>query len=132
MEAASSSTLAVAEQGFERFKHGLATGEWELFLEMLTEDCSFFFPAGSYKGLHHSKVMLAKFLHYATESVFKKGLSLTLQRISSSETTVIFEVYSEGEMWEKPYQNQAAIAFDIEGDKICSYREYLAVVFTLE
>ncbi len=26
---------------------------------------------------------------------------------------------------------QAAIAFDIQGDRICSYREYLAVIYTL-
>lgn len=131
MESAYSSTLAVAQQGFERFQEGLATGQWEPFLEMVTEDCTFYFPAGSYKGLHQGKIQLAKFLNYATESVFKKGLSLTLNRITSNETTVIFEVYSEGEMWGKPYQNQAAISFDIQGDRICSYREYLGVVFTL-
>jgi ketosteroid isomerase-like protein len=131
MDSGSSSTVAVAQEGFTRLQQGLATGQWQPFLEMLTEDCTFSFPAGSYKGLHQGKTMLAKFLNYATESVFKNGLSLTLQRITSNETTVVFEVYSEGEMWGKPYQNQAAIAFDIQGDRICSYREYLAVVFTL-
>ncbi len=131
MESVSSLTLAVAQQGFERFQKGLATGEWEAFLEMLTEDCTFSFPAGSFKGLHQGKETLAKFLNYATQSVFKNGLLLTVERITYNEKTVIFEVFSEGEMWDKPYQNQAAIAFDIEGDKICSYREYLGVVFTL-
>jgi ketosteroid isomerase-like protein len=131
MESASYSTLAVAQKGFDLLQQGLATGQWEPFLEMLTDDCTFSFPAGSYKGLHQGKTMLAKFLNYATESVFKNGLLLTLKRITSNETTVVFEVYSEGEMWGKPYQNQAAIAFDIQGDKICSYREYLAVIFTL-
>jgi ketosteroid isomerase-like protein len=131
MESGTSSTLAVAQEGFDRFKQGLATGKWEPFLEMLTEDCTFSFPAGSYKGVNQGKTTLAKFLNYATESVFKKGLTLTLQRITYNQTTVIFEVVSEGEMWGKPYENQAAIAFDIQGDRICSYREYLAVIYTL-
>jgi hypothetical protein len=28
-------------------------------------------------------------------------------------------------------QNQAAIAFDVRGNQICGYREYLGVVFQL-
>lgn len=131
MEAGASSTLAVAQEGFERFKQGLATGQWEPFLEMLTEDCSFSIPASSYKDANQGKTILAKFLNYASECVFKRSLTLTLQRITHNETTVVFEVRSEGEMWENPYENQAAIAFDIQGDRICSYREYLAVIYTL-
>ncbi len=131
MESGASSTLAVAQEGFERFKQGLATGQWEPFLEMLTEDCSFSIPASSYKDANQGKTILAKFLNYASECVFKRSLTLTLQRITHNETTVVFEVRSEGEMWENPYENQAAIAFDIQGDRICSYREYLAVIYTL-
>ncbi|MFM6197494.1 MAG: nuclear transport factor 2 family protein [Planktothrix sp.] len=131
MEAEASYTLAVAQEGFERFKQGIAMGQWEPFLEMLTEDCTFSVPASSYKGSNQGKTRLAQFLNYATESVFKKGLTLTLQRITYNETTVVFEVISKGEMWGKPYQNQAAIVFDIQGDRICSYREYLAIIYTL-
>lgn len=131
MESGASSTLAVAQQGFDRLQQGLVTGQWEPFLEMVMEDCTFSFPAGSYKGVNQGKTTLAKFLNYASECVFKKSLTLTLQRITYNETTVVFEVVSEGEMWDKPYQNQAAIVFDIQGDRICSYREYLGVIFTL-
>ncbi|MFM6189343.1 nuclear transport factor 2 family protein, partial [Planktothrix sp.] len=106
MEAEASYTLAVAQEGFERFKQGIAMGQWEPFLEMLTEDCTFSVPASSYKGSNQGKTRLAQFLNYATESVFKKGLTLTLQRITYNETTVVFEVISKGEMWGKPYQNQ--------------------------
>ncbi|CAD5936388.1 hypothetical protein PCC9214_01633 [Planktothrix tepida] len=131
MESGSSSILAVAQQGFARLQQGLATGQWEPFLEMVMEDCTFSFPAGSYKGLHQGKTTLAKFLNYASECVFKKSLMLTLQRITHNQTTVIFEVSSDGEMWGQPYQNQAAIVFDIQDDRICSYREYLGVIYTL-
>jgi ketosteroid isomerase-like protein len=30
-----------------------------------------------------------------------------------------------------PYQNQAAIAFEVQGEQIIAYREYLGVIFQL-
>jgi len=35
-----SSTLRVAQQAFEHFQYGLATGEWQQFIDMLTDDFS--------------------------------------------------------------------------------------------
>jgi ketosteroid isomerase-like protein len=43
----------------------------------------------------------------------------------------VFEVRSTGMMGSQPYENQAAIAFDIRDGQICAYREYLGVVFQL-
>jgi ketosteroid isomerase-like protein len=63
--------------------------------------------------------------------MFPDGLTLTVQEITSNPTTVVFEVRSQGYMLGKPYENQAAIAFEVRGDKICAYREYLGVVFQL-
>jgi hypothetical protein len=34
-------------------------------------------------------------------------------------------------MLDHSYENQAAISFDIQGDKVCGYREYLGVIFQL-
>ncbi|MEB3884869.1 nuclear transport factor 2 family protein [Lyngbya sp. CCY1209] len=124
-------TLKTARLGFDRFKHGLATGEWEAFLEMLTDDFTFFFPAGPYKGLNYGPEKLGEFLRYATEKVFPGGLVLNEERISGGDTTVIFEARSRGKMWGNPYENQVAIALEIRGDRICGYREYLAIAFTL-
>jgi ketosteroid isomerase-like protein len=57
-----------------------------------------------------------------------QGLTLTLERVTSNETTVVFEFRSEGFLRGNPYQNQIAVSFDVRGDKICSYREYMAIV----
>lgn len=120
--------METAQQAFRHYSHGLTTAEWELFLEMLTEDFTFWFPVGPQQGLNVGKVKAAAFFQYV--STFSDG-PLKAERVTSSETTVVFEVKSEGQLWGKPYQNQAAISFDIRGDQVCGYREYLGVVFQL-
>lgn len=119
--------METAQQAFEHFTQGLATGKWEPFLDTLTEDFTFWFPVGVYKGLNVGKARASAFFHYVSE-VMNEGLTVTLQRVTSNETTVVFEFRSEGYLRGTPYQNQTAVSFDVRGDKICSYREYLAIV----
>ena len=119
----SENTLKVAHQAFTHFKHGLATGEWNFFLNMLSEDFSFWFPMGKFHGLNVGKPKAEAFFNYVNE-VFSPGLNLTLDSVTSNETTVIFEFRDEGMMYKEPYKNRVAVAFDVRGDKICGYREY--------
>jgi ketosteroid isomerase-like protein len=116
-------TLEIAHQAFGHFTHGLATGEWQPFVDMLTEDFTFWFPVGKYHGLNTGKERALEFFKYVTET-FRPGLSLTLDRVTSNETTVVFEFRDEGLMRGEPYKNRIAVSFDIRGDKICCYREY--------
>lgn len=130
MATASSEALKIAQAAFQDFQQGLATRDWLPFLEWLSEDFTFWFPAGPFKGFNQGKDRAKEFFT-AVSTVFPEGLALTVQQITSNETTVVFEVRSQGLMLGHPYENQAAIAFDIQGDKVCSYREYLSVVFQL-
>ncbi|MEA5464040.1 nuclear transport factor 2 family protein [Leptothoe sp. PORK10 BA2] len=130
MTSASSETLHVAQAAFQDFSHGLATGDWSRFLAYLSDDFTFWFPAGPFKGLNSGKARAEAF--FATVSkIFPEGLTLTLERTFNSGNTVLFEVRSEGLMLGHPYENQAAISFDVAGDKICGYREYLGVIFQI-
>lgn len=124
--------LTVAQQAFTHFARGLATGQWQEFLDMLTEDFTFSFPVPPYQGENVGKAKAAAFFEYVSQKVFPQGLSVRIERIASSETTVIFELQSWGEMFGHPYNNQAAIAFDVRGDRICAYREYLAVIYQIQ
>lgn len=119
----SENTLKVAHQAFTHFQHALATGEWNSFLDMLTEDFSFWFPMGKFHGLNVGKQKVEAFCDYFNE-VFSSGLTLTLDSVTSNEKTVVFEFRDEGMMYKEPYKNRVAVAFDVRGDKICSYREY--------
>jgi ketosteroid isomerase-like protein len=124
MTTESANTLAVARQAFAHFEHGLATGEWQAFFDMLTDDFSFWFPLGQFKGLNVGKARAIEFFNYVSE-VYSTGLTLTLDRVTSNETTVVFEFRDEGLMWGKPYKNRVALSLDVRDDKICGYREYL-------
>ncbi|MBW4645566.1 MAG: nuclear transport factor 2 family protein [Goleter apudmare HA4340-LM2] len=119
----SDNTLKVAHQAFEHFQHGLATGEWQGFLDMLTEDFTLWFPVGKFYGLNEGKDRANEFFQYVSAS-FQGGLSLTLDRLTSNETTVVFEFRDEGMLFDQPYKNRIAVSFDVRGDKICRYREY--------
>ncbi|MEM9121166.1 MAG: nuclear transport factor 2 family protein [Cyanobacteria bacterium P01_D01_bin.6] len=99
-------------------------------LAHLSDDFTFWFPAGPFKGLNRDKNQVATFLA-AVPKVFPGGLKLTVLQMTSNATTVVFEVRSAGMMGSEPYKNQAAIAFEVHDGKITSYREYLGVVFQL-
>ncbi len=118
-------TIEVAQKAFDKFTHGLLTGEWETFLDMLTDDFTFWFPIGKFHGLNEGKDRAREFFKYVSEA-YSEGLSITsVDRITSNETTVVFEFRDEGPMFGKPYKNRVAVSFDIRGDKVCAYREYL-------
>jgi ketosteroid isomerase-like protein len=117
-------TLKIAQQAFEHFKHGLALGEWQEFLDMLTEDFTFWFPIGKFHGWNQGKESAREFFQYVS-AAFNQGIKLTsLDRITSNQTTVVFEFRDEALLLGQPYKNRVAIFFDVRGDKICAYREY--------
>ena len=125
MPQASQETLKVAQQAFENLIHGFATSDWNPLLDILADDFTFWFPIGLYHGLNIGKERAKEFFQYVTE-VFGQTVKLTtLERVTSSETTVVFEFCDEGMMRGQPYKNRIAISFDVRDDKICGYREYL-------
>ena len=117
------SPLAVAHTAFEHFSDGLKSGRWEPFLAMLTDDFSFFFPVGQFKGAHQGKDEAREFFAYV-HSVFPGGLTVLLDRVMSNATTVVFEFRDEGEMRGAPYRNRVAVSFDVRDNQIAGYREY--------
>ncbi|MBW4670177.1 MAG: nuclear transport factor 2 family protein [Cyanomargarita calcarea GSE-NOS-MK-12-04C] len=124
MTEASENTLEVAQKAFKHFTHGLASGEWNAFLDMLAEDFTFWFPMGKYYGLNVGKQRAQEFFQYVSE-LFSPGLTLTsLDSVTSNETTVVFEFRDEGLLLGQPYKNRVVVAFDVRGDRICGYREY--------
>lgn len=123
MTQTTSKTLEVPQQAFKHFNHGLATGEWNAFLDILTDDFSFWFPVGQYHGLNVGKEKTREFLEYVS-SAFPEGLKVILDRVTSNETTVVFEFRDEGSLRGEPYKNRIAVSFDVRKDKICAYREY--------
>lgn len=118
-----SEILEIANRAFQNFQNGLATGEWNSFINMLAEDFTFWFPTGPFHGLNQGQERAREFFQYVSNS-FPQGLDVTLERVTSNETTVVFEFRDEGILQGQLYKNRVALSFDVRGDKICSYREY--------
>ncbi|GEM_PF-1172632 len=117
-------TMQVAQRAFDHFRRGLATGQWQPFLDMLSDDFTFYFPTGKYQGLHVGKAKAAEFFHYVA-SVFTEGVQITeVLRVTADEKTVVFEFRDEGKLHGQMYKNRVAVSLDVCGDKICGYREY--------
>jgi ketosteroid isomerase-like protein len=117
-------TLAVGLRGFEAFKHGLAKGEWQDFLALLTDDFAFYFPQGKYQGLHCGKAQAEEFFKYVSE-LFSSGIEVTeLLHVTASEERIVFEFRDEGSLRGQPYKNRVAISWDIRDGMIAGYREY--------
>ena len=117
-------TLEVGTRAFEHFKHGLATGEWQEFLAMLSEDFSFYFPQGKYKGQNTGKATAEEFFKYVS-ATFAGGLRVTeVLRVTAGEDSIVFEFKDEGSLRGEAYKNRVAVSWEIRGDRIVSYREY--------
>jgi len=124
MTTQSERTLNVANQAFGYFVQGLETGNWQAFLDMLTDDFTFWFPMGKFHGLNAGKERAKEFFEYVSEA-FQSGIKITsLDSITSNEKTVIFEFRDEGNLFGNLYKNRVAVAFDIRDDQVCAYREY--------
>ncbi len=118
-------TLAIAHQAFEYFIQGLEVGDWTFFQAMLTDDFTFWFPTGHFQGLNHGKDRAAEFFEYVNR-LYPEGLKVELERVTSNETTVVFEFRDQGKMLTQAdlYKNRVALSLDVRGEKICAYREY--------
>ncbi|MFM6155024.1 MAG: nuclear transport factor 2 family protein, partial [Sphaerospermopsis kisseleviana] len=109
----SEKTLKIAQQAFDYFTQGLGTGNWQNFLDMLTDDFTFWFPTGKFHGLNVGKERAKEFFTYVSEA-FSPGIKITsLDNITSNEKTVIFEFRDEGNLFGQPYKNRVAVAFDV-------------------
>lgn len=124
-----SSTEALGRAAFEEFRRGLKTGDWRGFTDLLTDDFTFYFPQGKWRGEHRGKEKALEFFPYVT-SVFPGGITVvSIDRVHVSGETAMFEFKDEGTMVlpgapPRAYRNRVAIALDFRGDQVCGYREY--------
>jgi uncharacterized protein (DUF1330 family)/ketosteroid isomerase-like protein len=118
----------VAEEAFEDFRRGLATGAWEPFLARLSDDFTFHFPLGRFQGLNRGKDRAAEFFAFVSQA-YPQGLEVVeVHGVTAEGNRVVFEFEDDGLLFGKPYHNLVAISLDVCGEKICGYREYFGIV----
>ncbi|MBF2049432.1 MAG: nuclear transport factor 2 family protein [Elainella sp. C42_A2020_010] len=123
-------TMKVAQQAFAAFAQGLATGDFQPFFAMLTDEFTFWYPYGKYRGKFTGQEGKARIVAKCHDHM-QAGDRLTFSpphHITSSDTTVMFEFECKGVIRQQPYQGRIAIALDVSGEKISGLREYFGDV----
>ncbi len=123
-------TLNIAQQAFTAFAQGWATGDFQPFLGMLTDEFSFWYPYGTYRGKFTGQAGKAQIIAKCHEHT-QAGDRLTFSpphHVTRSETTVMFEFECEGVIDKAPYCGQIAIALDVKDEQISGFREYFGDV----
>ena len=115
-----------AELAYQRFRAGWATGNWEPFIEMLTDDFIFQFPAGPFKGRHQPPEGKRLMTEWA-RSYAKTGDRIIIQpniKLFTDDWGIFCE-NSSGVEGGLPYKGTEAIFIRVRGDKVIEYREFI-------
>jgi ketosteroid isomerase-like protein len=120
-------TIEIARQAFDCFSQGWATGNFQPFINLLSDDVQFWLPVGKQQDKsvgYENKQQLIVRLQARTEAGDRLMFSLP-DHVTHNDITVAFEFESQGTIRNHPFKGRNAISFDIAGDKITGIREYL-------
>ncbi|WP_017653305.1 nuclear transport factor 2 family protein [Fortiea contorta] len=115
-----------AQQAFEYYAQGWATANFQLFMEMLTDDVVFWLPVGKQRNKtfeYEGKQQIMARLQARSSRGDRLVLS-SPDQVTSNAVTVTFEFTSQGTVRNQPFQGRNLISFDIKDDKISGIREY--------
>jgi limonene-1,2-epoxide hydrolase len=121
--------IDIALQAFVYLAERHQKGNFQPYLDMLTDDYTFYAPADGFRGKNVGKGRAAAFYHTITAAKPNFTFSKPL-RITSNGFTVVIEFTDEGTLMGQPYFNRIASSFDIKEGKICGYREYFGDIDT--
>jgi ketosteroid isomerase-like protein len=113
----------LARDAMEKFRHGMATGSWKPFIELLAPDFTMRVPVGELRGQDASREEAIQ--HFSKLRLM--GVRLSLGEPTTATTdgrTTVFELEVTGTLYGRPYKNHLAFAFDVEGGKVRAMREY--------
>jgi ketosteroid isomerase-like protein len=116
-----------AQAAYDAFARGWATGDFEPYLAMLTEDFEFSYPLGEHRGRFTGAEGRAHMVD-KVRGHSSRGERLTLHpptRVAVTDNTVFFEFDSEGRFGDYVYRGHNVIAFDVKGERISAFREFL-------
>jgi ketosteroid isomerase-like protein len=119
-------TFKIAQQAFDHLAQGWATGDFQPYIDMLSDQVKFWVPVGKQRstsfGYEGKEQMSARLWRHK-----EAGDRLTFSspdHVTSNNTTVTFEFESQGTIANQPFKGRNAISFDVKDDKISGVREY--------
>lgn len=118
------SVRSTALRAWDCLAEGHLNGNFQGYLEMLTEDYVFFMPLGEFRGRNMGRDRAAQCYRAITQA--KPRLTfLAPSLILVHNNTVVIEWEDEGTLMEMPYRNRIVGVFEVRGERVCGYREYL-------
>lgn len=115
-----------ARKAYDAFAQGWATGDFEPYLALLTDEFEFSYPFGADRGVYTGPEGHAHMVD-KVRGHSSRGERLTLKpptRIAVGGNTVFFEFDSEGQFGAYHYRGHNIIAFDVTGERISAFREF--------
>ncbi|AEI43067.1 nuclear transport factor 2 family protein [Paenibacillus mucilaginosus] len=113
-------------EAFDAFRQAFETGHTVDFLEKVTKDFHFFVPI-PLEGWNHKQQGKERFeeLIRFERSVLKVQLTPLIELENEENGMVVFR--AEGSLNGRPYQNELAVVFEYEADRIRCFREYVGM-----
>ena len=116
--------LDVAQRAFLALQQSALTGEWGLFVDVLTDDVRIMWPIPGFEGLTVGKERVREMI--ASQHQQHLGpVRLECKRVAANGATVMMEVRAEGDLGGTPSANGLMFVFEIVGDKVAASHEYV-------
>lgn len=116
----------ILENAYQQFLNGWATGNWQPFLDLVSDDLIFQYPAGVYKGRHLAPEGKPKMVAWANAH---GGAGDRIQIIPSlklfQDDWGFFCANSIGTYNREPYDGNEAYVLRVRGNQVIEYREYI-------
>lgn len=118
--------LRVANAAMDRFDGGWQTGDWQPFLAILTDDCSFWFPEDPARGrFDRASGRQAVAGWTAFHAAAGNRISGRRRRVTAAGDRVFYEYDSVGASpGTAAYRNWELIVVEVRGDRIKAFHEY--------
>lgn len=115
--------IEIALKAFQALAKGHKAGSFDDYINMLSDDYTFYAPVGEFRGKNIGKERAKQFYQAITDVKADFVFSDPI-RVTSNEDTVVIEFTDKGTIMGQHYFNRIASSFDIQDGKIIGYREY--------
>jgi ketosteroid isomerase-like protein len=120
------SSREILEDAYQKFLNGWASGNWQSFLDLLSNDLIFQYPAGVYRGRHlapKGKPAMVAWANAHKEAGDRIQITPSLSVFQ--DDWGIFTANSVGTYNGEPYDGNEAYFLRVQGGLIIEYREYI-------
>ena len=114
------------DNAFQSFLNGWGTGNWQPFLDLLSDDLIFQYPAGTYKGRHippEGKSKMRDWMRFHTERGDRIRIDPTFKLIGGDWG--FFCADSTGKYNGEAYQGNEAYLIRVRDNHVIEFREYI-------